>query len=236
MLMDITAPDLHERMLEPGVPMPVSADPTVPDPTSVAPSPGETETVTPAEVDASGASTSRDSSVSGRPSSRDRSPSGLFTADNSRAVTPKLRSSDLGDGPVESPLKQVVTAEQLSGVDEPDGASTDVDDAQYVAVDADAPQLPEPPTVIAEESDVASSQQALIDTVDRKRENGAAATSELDELNLEYPSDTEEQPAISGGRSKKSTCISTRIRASMLTPKVTLIPTMCLSSMLLQPT
>ena len=182
----------YERELEPGVPMPVAADPTVPDPTSVAPSPEDSGNVTPVDIEAS----SRGSSVNGSVSSRGRSPSGLFTpltAENSRPPTPKLRSSELGDAHYESPLKHVLTAEQMSGADEATGApSAGVDDISGPLENVDD-ALPsaqvltenaETPTEVLDES------QPGIDSVE---------TTELDELNLEYPSDTEEPATASTG-------------------------------------
>lgn len=181
----------YERELEPGVPMPVAADPSVPDPTSVAPSPKDSGAVTPADADAS---TSRDSSVNGSISSRDRSPSGLFTpltAENSRPPTPKLRSTDLGDAHYESPLKHVVTAEQLASADGVAGTpSAGIDDAPVPSENA-SDTLPSThplaeSTVVPTE-DLEDSQPNVVPVV----------ATELDELNLEYPSDTEVPAAVS---------------------------------------
>ncbi|TFY57401.1 hypothetical protein EVJ58_g7036, partial [Rhodofomes roseus] len=206
--------DLHDRMLEPGVPMPVAADPTVPDPTSVAPSPGETSVATPAEIEAPqmDVSTSRDSSISGETSSRGRSPSGLFTpltAENSRPATPKLRTSDLGDGHLESPLKNVVTADELAAADKVDTVSAAISDeipeSPKAAADSQPPELS---AVTAERSrDVSPGwvdlQGPSPEWIDPQEPRGTAPTAELDELNLEYPSDTEEQSAISASAEEK---------------------------------
>ncbi|KZT72327.1 hypothetical protein DAEQUDRAFT_809209 [Daedalea quercina L-15889] len=208
---ELTTSTRHERELEPGVPMPVAADPTVPDPTSVAPSPGETGLSTPFEVDVPqvDASTSRDSSVSAGTSSQGGSPSGLFTpltAENSRPATPKLRTNDLGDGHFESPLKRVVTAEQLAMADEADSAPTGgADDIQEpVEVDVDASQSTQPPAARPAESDVDSTLPAPSDSTEQPQAHGIPDASELDELNLEYPSDSEEQLTVLAGEEQRA--------------------------------
>lgn len=185
----------HERELEPGVPMPVAADPTVPDPTSVAPSPKESVPVTPVEVDAS---TSRSSSVSGSVSSRRRSPSGLFTpltAENSRPPSPNLRSSDL-DTHYESPLKHAVTAEQLA--DEAASASSaSIDDASVQPEN-------DHDSVLSTQSLAQSSVAPTEDLDDSQPAIESVDATELDELNLEYPSDTEEPAVISAEDSPRT--------------------------------
>lgn len=181
-------PAHYERELEPGVPMPVAADPTVPDPTSVAPSPRESVVVASAEVDLS----SRSSSISGGILSRGRSPSGLFTpltADNSRPPSPNLRSADF-DKHFESPLKHAVTAEQLVKADDAETpSSTYIQEASVQPEDDNN-------SVLSTQPLVQSAKAPTEDLDDFEPVIEPVAANQLDELNLEYPSDTEEPTAV----------------------------------------
>ncbi|CCL99195.1 uncharacterized protein FIBRA_01210 [Fibroporia radiculosa] len=166
-------------MLADGVPMPISADPTVPDPASVehTPAPAELE-ATPQLPAATNAST-RASSITSDGPSRGKSLSGLFTpltAENSLLDSPKARLLDIGEDKfAESPLKQSVTAEALAAAEET--------------------SLPEDYSghkrnmVVAQDPNDEQAASPFLTPQDAGPQD--AQQHDIDELILEYPSDSE---------------------------------------------
>ncbi|PCH35640.1 hypothetical protein WOLCODRAFT_139997 [Wolfiporia cocos MD-104 SS10] len=210
------------RMLVNGVPMPTTADPAVPDPTSVAHTPTSpqsphatdfahvTATHSSPSIEAQDAALEETSasSVTSEMPSRDRGNSGLFTpltAGTSRSVSPVSPIVTVSsEGYTESPLKNVVTAEDVADFAQ-EGEAQDVDGAS-----PEVNVVPNEEESLVERDNqgtypLTAPPERAVDDEDLYGRDAALDNIPLDEIpDLMYPADFEDPDFEAAGSARAS--------------------------------